>query len=314
MFVLWLDFPTASRNTLLLDKIRDELLVSYLFVPRFLKSNIKINDCYNNALAMTSRCLHTPDNYEVSTDVECLVIALPIVEILVSPFDVIRIQISVISDPPQYFWVIGTDFALMITDMDLPYMNKLNKSLATTPTDEILPQTATPYDRANYGGGSRWDESVHSTQFIDSDVMLAVTGLILKNEIKGVPYTSGMESTYRFTLLLGNTINRRVGINSKAIPFERSSCLKLTVIDNNKKEKKEGNIFNGHEDEPSRVPCILAYKTTFERWYDAREYILSKDPMVSSFIRVYNRLRSERFDVGSSDGGRGSWIKVQYLL
>ncbi|KAL2719692.1 hypothetical protein V1477_021177 [Vespula maculifrons] len=178
--------------------------------------------------------------------------------------------------------------------MDLPYMNKLNKSLATTPTDEILPQTATPYDRANYGGGSRWDESVHSTQFIDSDVMLAVTGLILKNEIKGVPYTSGMESTYRFTLLLGNTINRRVGINSKAIPFERSSCLKLTVIDNNKKEKKEGNIFNGHEDEPSRVPCILAYKTTFERWYDAREYILSKDPMVSSFIRVYNRLRSER--------------------
>ncbi|KAF7380342.1 hypothetical protein HZH68_016207 [Vespula germanica] len=29
----------------------------------FIKSNIKINDCYNNALAMASRCLHTPGNY-----------------------------------------------------------------------------------------------------------------------------------------------------------------------------------------------------------------------------------------------------------
>ncbi|KAL2719708.1 myb-like protein X [Vespula maculifrons] len=63
-----------------------------------------------------------------------------------------------------------------------------------------------------------------------NDVMLALTGLILKNEIKDVPYTSGMESTYRFTLLLGNTFNHLVGINSKAFPFETSSCLKLSVI------------------------------------------------------------------------------------
>ncbi|KAL2750244.1 LOW QUALITY PROTEIN: hypothetical protein V1477_001531 [Vespula maculifrons] len=44
------------------EKIRDELRISDFFVLRLLKSNIKVNGCYSNALAVATSCFHTPDN------------------------------------------------------------------------------------------------------------------------------------------------------------------------------------------------------------------------------------------------------------
>ncbi|KAL2720007.1 hypothetical protein V1477_021154 [Vespula maculifrons] len=45
-----------------LYKICDKLLISDLFIPRLLKSNIQVDRCYSIALALASRCFHTPDN------------------------------------------------------------------------------------------------------------------------------------------------------------------------------------------------------------------------------------------------------------
>ncbi|KAL2719719.1 hypothetical protein V1477_021213 [Vespula maculifrons] len=81
-----------------------------------------------------------------------------------------------------------------------------------------------------------------------------------------------------------------------------------------KNKDDEGNIFNGNDDEPSRVPRTLSYKTTIEGWYEALEYIASKDPKISNIIAGCNRNRSERYVEALSDGARGSAIIVEYFL
>ncbi|KAL2719696.1 hypothetical protein V1477_021190 [Vespula maculifrons] len=102
------------------EKIRDELRISDFFISRLLKSNIKVNGCHSNALAIATSCFHTP--------------------------------------------------------------------------------------------------------LINSDVMLDDSGLILKNALKNVPYTSCMESTYRFTHYQSGILPINL-LKSIAFPFETSSCL-----------------------------------------------------------------------------------------
>lgn len=45
------------------DKVHDKLRTSDLLVPCLLKSNIKIDDCYNNGVPIVSRFLHETGNY-----------------------------------------------------------------------------------------------------------------------------------------------------------------------------------------------------------------------------------------------------------
>ncbi|KAL2719960.1 hypothetical protein V1477_021107 [Vespula maculifrons] len=45
-----------------LDEIRDQLVISDIFVPRLLKSSIQMDGCYRDSLAMATCSFHTPDD------------------------------------------------------------------------------------------------------------------------------------------------------------------------------------------------------------------------------------------------------------
>ncbi|KAL2719924.1 hypothetical protein V1477_021071 [Vespula maculifrons] len=53
------------------EKIRDELRISDFFISRLLKSNIKVNGCQSNALAIAASCFHTP--LRLKTDVQLFI-------------------------------------------------------------------------------------------------------------------------------------------------------------------------------------------------------------------------------------------------
>ncbi|KAL2719869.1 hypothetical protein V1477_021166 [Vespula maculifrons] len=59
---MFLETIFCFHSPIKLDEIRDQLVISDLFVPRLLKSSIQVDGCYRDSLAMATCCFHTPDD------------------------------------------------------------------------------------------------------------------------------------------------------------------------------------------------------------------------------------------------------------
>ncbi|KAL2719872.1 hypothetical protein V1477_021169 [Vespula maculifrons] len=62
IFEMFLETIFCFHSPTKLDEIRDQLVISDLFVPRLLKSSIQMDGCDRDILAMATCCFHTPDD------------------------------------------------------------------------------------------------------------------------------------------------------------------------------------------------------------------------------------------------------------
>ncbi|KAL2719970.1 hypothetical protein V1477_021117 [Vespula maculifrons] len=62
IFEMFLETIFCFHSPIKLDEIRDQSVISDLFVPRLLKSSIQMDGCYRDSLAMATCCFHTPDD------------------------------------------------------------------------------------------------------------------------------------------------------------------------------------------------------------------------------------------------------------
>ncbi|KAF7380334.1 hypothetical protein HZH68_016199 [Vespula germanica] len=118
-------------------------------------------------------------------------------------------------------------------------------------------------------------------------MMLDDSGLILKNEIKNVPYTSCMESTYQFTRYQSVILHYlKVRTSSKTFLVILENVTNQLVVDNNQKEIQEGKVYNCHYDEPSRDRYSTALLTYIRIviWNDKRNFmVISNDSKRKDF-------------------------------
>ncbi|KAL2719891.1 hypothetical protein V1477_021038 [Vespula maculifrons] len=68
IYELFLETIFCFHRPIKLDEIRDQLVISVLFVPRLLKSSIQVDGCYRDSLAMATCCFHRPDVPKISND------------------------------------------------------------------------------------------------------------------------------------------------------------------------------------------------------------------------------------------------------
>ncbi|KAL2719922.1 hypothetical protein V1477_021069 [Vespula maculifrons] len=59
---MFLETIFCFHSPIKLDEIRDQLVISDLFVPRLLKSSIQVDGCYRDSIAMATCFFHTPDD------------------------------------------------------------------------------------------------------------------------------------------------------------------------------------------------------------------------------------------------------------
>ncbi|KAL2750261.1 hypothetical protein V1477_001504 [Vespula maculifrons] len=258
--------------------------------------------------------------YDISSDEQKNRRCNSVVEILVSSLDVITIQIIIDSAPSQLFKAIGTAFACISSYVSVeeytirrlvmihhrPSIVHLNCAVVKVRMKKLyrldclmafarqtLPQIVKSEDPANLLGVARWKGLLHSKLINQYHVLHdRKSGNVMSRE----EYLRLSTTSKTSAMLLGNTIYYCAGITSKVYPFETSSF---------------SLPFPWYHVQ-YRVRQLIDIKRKGKELI--QNYIPSKEPKLSSFVRGYKRLRSEKFVEETSDGARESWIKVDFLL